>query len=45
MAITNTSLPTIAADLGYSEASAFYRAFRKRAGMTPDAYRRMSGKS
>ena len=36
---TDTSLPDLAAQLGYSEQSAFTRAFRRWTGTTPNRYR------
>jgi AraC-like DNA-binding protein len=39
LALTNASIQNIALSLGYSDATAFSRAFRKRIGMSPRAYR------
>jgi AraC-like DNA-binding protein len=39
---TDTSLPDLAAQLGYSEQSAFTRAFRRWTGTTPKRYRTQS---
>ncbi|KRB60537.1 AraC family transcriptional regulator [Rhizobium sp. Root708] len=40
LADTSAAIADIAAQLGYSEPSAFYRAFRKWTSRTPDAFRR-----
>ncbi|WP_417209015.1 AraC family transcriptional regulator [Antarctobacter sp.] len=42
LAKTGLPIPEIADRLGYSEASSFERAFRRRTGQTPAAYRRSS---
>jgi AraC-like DNA-binding protein len=42
---SDRTLASIAADLGYSEPSAFYRAFAKRTGQTPGVYRAGSRES
>ncbi|WP_440963995.1 AraC family transcriptional regulator [Massilia sp. GER05] len=42
---TTRSVAEIAADLGFSEASAFHRAFKKWAGASPGEYRLMANRS
>lgn len=42
---THLTIPEIADRLGYSEASGFERAFRRRTGQTPSAYRRSAAGS
>jgi AraC-like DNA-binding protein len=39
---TQATIADVAAELGYSEPSAFFRAFRKWTGKTPDEFRRLS---
>jgi AraC-like DNA-binding protein len=39
---TSKTIGDIAAQLGYSEPSAFFRAFRKWMSKSPDAFRRQS---
>ncbi|MFY8101217.1 MAG: helix-turn-helix domain-containing protein, partial [Allorhizobium sp.] len=40
---TQDTISDIAAGLGYSEPSAFYRAFKKWMGVSPEAFRKSSG--